>query len=157
MLRTGTRAPDIESVDHRGVAVSLRALVRNGPVVVYFYPRDMTLGCTIEACSFRDAYPELTAFGCQVIGVSYDSLERHREFAAANNLPFGLVSDEDKALAHAYDVTGFFDLFPKRVTYVVDSAMTIIGVFHHELSMKAHVANVKTALKALPVGGQRHP
>lgn len=148
MLKKGAIAPAIDTVDHRGQRVVLDELVARGPVVVYFYPRDMTLGCTKEACAFRDAYPELQKIGCTVVGVSYDTLESHRMFAEMHNLPFPLISDEDKSLATAYDVRGFFDLFPKRVTFLLGTGRVVLGVFHHEVSMHAHVRDIQSALKA---------
>ena len=146
MLKVGELAPSFEKVDHRGQLLVLDSLVTTGPVVLYFYPRDMTLGCTIEACSFRDAHTELSGLPCTVIGASFDSLESHREFAAKHNLPFSLISDEDKQLATQYDVLGFFALFPRRVTFVIGAERRLLGVFHHELSMRAHVRNVRGLL-----------
>lgn len=146
MLKPGALAPPFDTLDHLGRKVSLDTLLESGKVVLHFYPRDMTLGCTIEACSFRDAHDELRALGCTVIGVSFDSLDSHRTFAEKNRLPFSLISDENKSLAEAYDVVGFFRLFPKRVTFVIGEGRKLLGVFHHELSMNAHVKNVRIAL-----------
>ncbi len=147
MLKVGEVAPAFDKLDHNGKRLVLAEMVAEGPVVLYFYPKDHTLGCTMEACSFRDAHQALAGIKATVVGVSFDSLDSHRAFAQKHQLPFSLVSDADKALASAYDVVGFFRLFPKRVTFVVGPERKLLGVFHHELSMGAHVKNVREALK----------
>src|SRR5512143_2831981 len=112
-------APDFTSEAHNGEQVRLADYRGKQVVVLYFYPRDGTPVCTKEACSFRDAFEEFTKLGAVVIGVSGDSLERHRAFAGQQRLPFLLVSDQDGSLRQAYQVPKSLGVLPGRVTYVI--------------------------------------
>jgi len=147
MLDVGQRAPSFEATDQDGNPVSLEALLRNGPLVLYFYPKDNTPVCTREACHFRDAHAELAERGAQVVGVSGDSDRSHRAFAEEHRLPFLLVSDRDRALAKKYDALRPFGLGTSRVTYVIGEDATIRGAFHHELRAKKHVDEVLALLR----------
>lgn len=142
MLKVGQRAPSLEANDQNGQPVSLEALLRNGPLVLYFYPKDNTPVCTREACHFRDAHAELADRGAQVVGVSADSDRSHRAFAEEHSLPFPLISDPDRRLAKQWDATHPFGLGTARVTYVVGEDGTLRGAFHHELRAKKHVEEV---------------
>jgi peroxiredoxin Q/BCP len=117
LLAVGTAAPDFSVVAHDGKTVTLSAL-RGRYVVLYFYPRDDTSGCTKEACSFRDAWGELQARGVVVLGVSTQDNQAHREFAAKHALPFQLLPDTDRALTGAYHVPVTLTM-AKRVTYLI--------------------------------------
>jgi peroxiredoxin Q/BCP len=117
LLAVGTAAPDFSVVAHDGKTVMLSAL-RGRYVVLYFYPRDDTSGCTKEACSFRDAWGELQARGVVVLGVSTQDNEAHREFAAKHALPFQLLPDTDRSLTGAYHVPVTLTM-AKRVTYLI--------------------------------------
>lgn len=121
-------------------------LLAKGPVVLYFYPRDFTPGCTREACEFRDAFEDLQGLGASIVGVSIDDEASHAKFAGRHGLPFSLLSDADRSLAKAYDVVRAFGLGTSRVTYVIDRSSRIRGAFHHELSMSKHVAEAKALL-----------
>jgi thioredoxin-dependent peroxiredoxin len=149
MLAVGTPAPAFERVDQRGVLLRLDDLLRRGPVVLYFYPRDFTPICTREACSFRDAYEDLDTRRVTIVGVSVDDDETHRRFAARHQLPFSLLADPDKTLSRAYDVLGSFWPTTRRVTYVIDPEGQIRGVFHHELRAAKHLSDVARCLDAL--------
>jgi peroxiredoxin Q/BCP len=100
----GKKAPDFTLPDQDGRPVSLRDLTRHGDVVLYFYPKDMTPGCTTEACSFRDRLDLLRAAGAQVVGVSADSPASHKKFIERNGLTFPLLSDTDNQITKAYGV-----------------------------------------------------
>lgn len=104
-LKVGDKAPGFEGVDQDGRSVSLSELLGKR-VVLYFYPKDNTAGCTAEACSLRDGYPELVRRGFVVVGVSPDSEASHRRFIDGHGLPFRLIADRDKAIASAYGVWG---------------------------------------------------
>lgn len=117
MLAIGARAPEFELADHSGAPVSLAALLRRGPLLLYFYPGDFTPICTREACAFRDAAPRLGSRGLQVVGVSPDPVARHAEFRAAYALDFPLLSDPDRRVAAAYQALGLFGLGTGRVSY----------------------------------------
>lgn len=124
-LKTGDMAPGFTFTDHTGAARNLTDY-RGRKVILYFYPKDNTPGCTIEACSLRDDYEDLRARGYEVIGVSADSAKSHEGFREKFGLPFALVSDTDKALLNAYGVWGEKSFMGKkfmgiiRTTFVID-------------------------------------
>ena len=119
-------------------------------VVLFFYPKDNSLGCTIEACAFRDAFADLQARDAVVIGVSHDDAASHRSFAQRWNLPYILLSDRDGAAARAFGADRLWGLLPGRVTYVIDKQGIVRAAFRDALRMKAHV---EAALRTLD--GQR--
>ena len=122
-------APDFTREAHNGQQVRLADYRGKSVVVLYFYPMDGTPVCTKQACGFRDAFEEFTKLGAVVIGVSADSLERHRAFAASRALPFLLLSDQDGSLRKAYQVPKTLGILPSRVTYVIDKQGIIRHVF----------------------------
>jgi thioredoxin-dependent peroxiredoxin len=121
----------------------------NNVVVLYFYPRDGTPVCTKQACSFRDAYEEFAKLGTVVIGVSADSLERHRAFAARRALPFLLLSDQDGSLRKTYQVPKTLGILPSRVTYVIDKQGIIRHVFSALFSGQEHVTEALKIVREL--------
>lgn len=126
MVKEGERAPDFDLESQEGVRVRLKDL-RGHPVIVYFYPRDMTPGCTREACAFRDARRHLEKAGATVVGVSPDSVESHRKFAAAEGLKFPLLADPGAQVARAYGAFGEKVLYGKKVTGMIRSTFVIDG------------------------------
>ena len=107
------------------------------PLVIYFYPKDNTPGCTTQACSFRDQYQDFQDLGAEVIGVSGDSEDSHDKFAQKHKLPFILLSDGNKKIRNIFGVpTHFFGLLPGRVTYIIDKEGKVVSVFN---SIKANV------------------
>jgi peroxiredoxin Q/BCP len=152
MLQVGTKAPVLRAHDQLGRVVDTDVLRQRGPVVVYFYPRDFTPGCTQEACLFRDAFAELDGQGASIIGISPDDDASHARFAQRYGLPFPLVSDPDHAYAKAFDAMRILGLFgARRITYVIDREGVVRAALHHELSMKAHLEGVKQAIASLAV------
>jgi len=149
MLKVGDRAPVFSGRDQNGQEIQSSVLLEKGPVVLYFYPKDFTPGCTQEACMFRDAFADLDAKGASIVGVSLDDHASHKRFADTHGLPFSLLADVDKAIAKRFDVLRMFGFMIKRVTYVIGKDGVVRGVFHHELSMKRHVDDVQSALTAL--------
>ncbi|HLT39630.1 MAG TPA: peroxiredoxin [Enhygromyxa sp.] len=147
-LRVGQQAPEFETITHKGETISLAKLRGDKAVVLYFYPKDETPGCTAEACSFRDAYEDFTDAGAVVIGVSSDSLDKHRAFAAKHGLPFTLASDADGALRRTYGVNKSMGVLPGRVTYVIDPEGVVREVFSSQMRVKQHVATALAAIKA---------
>ena len=133
MLETGTRAPDFTLADQNGETHSLSDY-KGRKVILYFYPKDMTSGCTSQACSFRDLYPQIREKGAVVLGVSKDSVESHKRFEEKHGLPFPLLSDADLSVIKAYDVlkTGK-DGKPTgsllRSTYLIDEDGVIVKAF----------------------------
>jgi thioredoxin-dependent peroxiredoxin len=149
MLKVGTTAPAFEARLHSGELFRLADLLGRKHLVLYFYPKDFTYGCTKEACAFSDQHDELTGLGAMIIGVSRDSQESHVEFARTHRLAFPLISDPDLTLARTYDVVSAGRFFVKRVTYVIDSSGVIRGVFHHELFVANHWKETIELLRAL--------
>ncbi len=126
-LTAGAAAPEFDTISHTGERVRLLNQ-RGHPVVLYFYPKDDTPGCTKEACSFRDAWRRFEQAGARVYGVSRDSLESHREFASKHQLPFSLLDDEQGRIAAAYGVSSFLGM-NSRKTFLIDSSGRIARVF----------------------------
>jgi peroxiredoxin Q/BCP len=142
-------APDFTCEAHDGRQVRLADYRGKSVVVLYFYPKDGSPVCTKEACAFRDAYEEFTKLGAVVIGVSDDSLDRHRTFAASRALPFLLLSDQDGSLRKAYQVPKTLGVMPGRVTYVIDRAGVVRHVFSALLSAQRHVAEALQVVREL--------
>ena len=125
-LKAGDKAPDFTAKNQNGKAVSLSAF-KGQQVILYFYPKDDTPGCTAEACDFRDNYQSLLGKGFQVIGVSTDDEKSHKKFESKYNLPFPLVADEDKHIVEAYGVWVEKNMYGKkymgtaRTTFIIDA------------------------------------
>lgn len=149
MLAAGDLAPTLEATDHRGARFSLDEARARGPVVVYFYPHDFTLGCTREACMFRDAFADLDGLGATIVGISADDDESHRRFAARYRLPFGLIADPDHAIARRFGILRPFGLGASRVTFVIDRAGLVRAAIHSEISMSRHVADARAAIASI--------
>lgn len=149
-IKVGEKAPEFEGANQKGERVSLKALLQKGPVVLYFYPKDETPGCTAEACSFRDAYEDFTAAGAEVVGVSADSVDSHQAFAAHHRLPFTLLSDESGELRKLYDVPrSFLGLLPGRVTFVIGKDGIVRHVFNSQINATKHVKEALQQLRGM--------
>lgn len=148
-LKTGDKIPDFKAKDTNGNDFDSQKIVGQKPLVIYFYPKDNTPGCTAEACSFRDQYEDFTDLGAEVIGISSDSVASHQKFTKQYQLPFILLSDHDKKIRTLFGVKpNLFGLLPGRVTYVVDKNGIIQMIFD---SMKAtkHIPKALEAIKKL--------
>lgn len=150
MIQLGATAPDFQKTSQTGDSVTLSQYRGNKAVVLYFYPKDETPGCTAEACSFRDNYEDFVEAGAVVIGVSSDSEESHRSFADHHRLPFVLVSDRDQAIRKAYGVPKTLGLLPGRVTFVIDRDGVVRHTFNSQLNAKKHVTEALSIVKSLP-------
>jgi peroxiredoxin Q/BCP len=148
-MKTGDRAPDFELLTNQGSTVRLADYRGKKAIVLYFYPKDETTGCTVEACSFRDEYEDFSAAGAEVIGVSDDSVDSHQKFAAHYRLPFVLASDPGGVLREKMGVTKTLGLLPGRVTFVIDKAGVIRDRFSSLIRFKAHVHNALELVKRL--------
>lgn len=145
-IQIGDKLPHFTAVKQDGTAFDSH-FVQHKPVVIYFYPRDNTPGCTTQACSFRDAYQDFQDLGAEVIGVSGDSVSSHQNFQQKHRLPFILLSDTDKKLRKLFGVpTALFGLVPGRVTYVFDATGKAIYIFDN-MSAKNHITKALTAIK----------
>jgi peroxiredoxin Q/BCP len=147
-IAVGDRAPDFGLPDRNGKTVHLSDF-RGKPVVLYFYPKDDTPGCTKESCTFRDQYQDFQDAGAEVIGVSSDSSESHEKFATKYRLPFVLLSDRGGATRKLYGVPSTLGVLPGRVTYVIDREGTVRHVFNSQLQATQHVAEALQALRAI--------
>jgi len=150
--REGELAPDFEATASDGTPVRLSSFRGTHNVVLFFYPGDETPVCTKEACGFRDMYEDLQGQSTQVIGVSTDSDESHRKFAAHHSLPYPLLSDPDRRIGKLYGAAGkLLGLFKrtKRLTFVIDKSGRIVKVLDAELRAGVHVNGVREVLVGL--------
>jgi peroxiredoxin Q/BCP len=151
MFKEGTSAPNFTATDANGATVRLKDL-RGHKVVLYFYPKDDTPGCTKEACSFRDAFSDFKKQGIEVLGVSVDSEASHKKFAAKYQLPFTLLADPDHLIADAYGVYGEKKFMGrtymgvKRITFLIDEKGKIKKVFE-KVKPEAHAREVLEAFE----------
>ncbi len=147
VLEMGSKAPDFEGKTDDGRTLRLYDELKNGPVVLYFYPKDETPGCTKEACTFRDNWDDIRALGASVLGVSSDSVEAHKSFKEHRKLQFTLVSDQDGAIRRMYDAKG--RLLPDRTTYIIDTDGNIVHAYKSQMSPAKHVEEAIEALTSL--------
>jgi len=125
-LRIGQEAPDFTAPASDGSELHLKSMIGPAPIVLYFYPKDNTTGCTKEACSLRDSFAAFRNLNATIYGVSYDSIASHKKFIEEYHLPFVLISDTDHAIAKAYGADGL--IFAKRMTFVIDKAGKIAWI-----------------------------
>jgi peroxiredoxin Q/BCP len=149
-VRTDDRAPDFELPDQRGALFRLSEALRSGPVVVFFYPKDDTSGCTREACAFRDEHEDFVDAGATVVGISSDDVASHERFAGKHHLPYRLLADVGGKVRAAYGVQGhLFGLVDGRVTFVIDPS----GVVRHRhqalLAAEGHVDRALATVRKL--------
>ncbi|WP_204378278.1 peroxiredoxin [Hymenobacter lapidarius] len=150
MLQVGQPAPDFSLKTTTGTTFRLRDL-RGRHVVLYFYPKDDTPGCTTQACTFRDQYEDFKDLGAEVVGVSSDSEKSHQKFTAKHNLPFELLADENGTVRKLYEVPrAMLGLLPGRVTFVIDKDGVIQYIFNSLTGATDHVSKTKEVLRGLP-------
>ncbi len=149
MIAVGEPAPDFDLEIVGGGRVQLRDALTRGPLVLFFYPKDATPGCTVEVCSFRDAYQDFVDAGAQVIGVSSDTVVSHGRFATKYDLPYPLASDPGGKVRDAYGVPKTLGLIPGRVTFVIDRDGLVRSVFNSQFGADKHVPAALEALRAL--------
>ena len=148
-VQVGDKAPDFILPSQSGEQVRLQDRLGERVVVLYFYPKDNTSGCTAEACAFRDSHEVFTEAGAEVIGISSDSAERHAAFAGKHNLPFTLLSDQGGRVRRQYGVPAVLGLLPGRVTYVIDRQGTVRHVFNSMININQHVGDALEVVRQL--------
>jgi thioredoxin-dependent peroxiredoxin len=148
-LKIGGKAPLFSLPDQNGKMINLADFIGNSKLVVYFYPKDESYGCTKEACSFRDNYEDFKDAGAEVIGISADDEASHRGFAANHKLPFILLSDKDKKVAGMYGVGKTLGILPGRVTFIIDKQGIIRGIYSSQVSFQKHVDEALEVLKGI--------
>ena len=149
MLKEGTPAPEFEAELGNGERVRLADYRGQKNVVLYFYPKDFTSGCTREACIFRDNYAEVEELDAVIIGVSADSADSHDAFREKHQLPFGLIPDPEKRIIKLYEAGGFLGLMTARVTYVIDKDGVVRAAMRHDFSVSQHLPGVIDALRSI--------
>ena len=150
-LKEGEPAPDFSLLDQDGKQVYLSDY-KGRNVVLYFYPKDFSPGCTKEACTFRDKYEEFTDLGAVVIGISGDTVASHKKFLDEYLLPFTLLSDEEDKVRRLYGATRLMGAFPGRFTFVIDGTGVIRYIFSSETNMEKHVQEALRVLKSYSGG-----
>lgn len=148
-IQIGSKAPDFSLPDQNGNRFDLSDYLGKINLVVYFYPKDESFGCTREACSFRDNYEVFREAGAEVIGISSDNVSSHQAFAANHKLPFILLSDKDRAVAGKYGIGKTLGLLPGRVTFVIDKQGIIRMIFSSQLNYEKHIEEALEVLKKM--------
>ncbi len=151
-LKVGDTAPDFTLLAANGETVTLSDFRGRAEVVLFFYPKDNTPGCTAEACSFRDSYEAFREAGAEVIGVSADSVDSHDQFARRLKLPFRLASDRDGSVRAKYGVARTFGLIPGRSTFLIDKLGVVRHVFSSQFQPARHVTEALSVLRKLREG-----
>jgi peroxiredoxin Q/BCP len=148
-IGVGDQAPDFTLPSQSGEPVRLSDRLGEQVVVLYFYPRDNTPGCTAEACAFRDSHEVFSEAGAEVIGVSSDPADRHAAFAGRYDLPFTLLSDAGGRVRKSYGVPAVLGVLPGRVTYVIDRQGTVRHVFNSMTNIDQHVGDALAVVRRL--------
>src|SRR5690348_1720719 len=148
-IQVGDKAPDFTLPSQSGEQVRLYDRLAGSVVVLYFYPKDNTRGCTAEACAFRDSHEVFAEAGAEVIGVSSDSADRHAGFASKHRLPFTLLADQGGRVRKSYGVPAVLGLLPGRVTYVIDREGTVRHVFNSMTNIGQHVSDALEVVRKL--------
>ena len=146
MLKAGERAPEFTLPDETATDRTLTELLRTGAIVLYFYPADFTPGCTRQACVLRDLHEEIQRAGLRVVGISPQSPESHAKFRAKYNLPFVLLSDQQKAVIKMYGVNGPLGIGVRRASYLVDSGRRIRDSVLADFMIAKHAEFVRNAI-----------
>ncbi|MEJ8757086.1 peroxiredoxin [Pontibacter sp. H259] len=145
-INVGDKAPDFELMKPDGTLFRLRDQLKDKNVVLYFYPKDNTPGCTKQACEFRDQYEVFKEHNAEVVGISSDSSASHESFERSFQLPFTLLSDQQNKVRNLFGVPRKFGIIPGRVTYVIDKNGTVRYIFN---SLTKPLEHVKNALEVL--------
>ena len=148
MLSTGDQAPDFTLADQTGRQVSLGELLTGGPIVLFFYPKAMTTGCTKESCHFRDMAAEFADAGGQRVGISADKVDKQAEFDAKHDLGYPLLSDADRKVAAAFGVKRPGPIFNKRATFVIGTDRTVLAAISSETNMDVHADEALRVLRS---------
>lgn len=138
-VKVGKPAPSFTLLDQGGQLVNLKDYLGKSTIVLYFYPKDNSPGCTTQACTFHDQYEVFKEHGAVVIGISSDSVESHKDFAAKYYLPFTILSDQRGTIRELYNIKQSLGLIPGRVTFIIDKKGIIRYIFSSQLHVKEHV------------------
>src|SRR3972149_11365256 len=148
-VKVGDKAPDFTLPSQMGDNVTLSEYFGKKNIVLYFYPKDESIGCTREACKFRDTYDVFTSLDAEVLGVSSQSVESHKSFATHHGLPFILLSDEKNEVRKLYGVPATMGIIPGRVTFIIDKKGIVRHVFSSQYQPGKHIEEALKILKEL--------
>ncbi len=146
-LKKGTKAPDFTLPATGNRKISLSKDFKNQALIIYFYPKDFTAGCTAEACEFRDKFEEFRDLSIPILGISKDDIATHEKFKNAYKLPFDLLSDNSGKVCKAYDALIPLIKMPKRISYLLNNDHEIIAAFSEMFEAKKHISNMLMNLK----------
>lgn len=147
-IQKGDQLPKFKLLNQDGKIVDITSFIGD-PMVIYFYPKDDTPGCTKEACTFRDEFHRFSDNGIRVFGISADTVESHKKFKLKYRLPFDLLFDEGNKVRNTFGVpSDLFGLIPGRVTYIIDNKGIVIHIFNNQMNASKHVSE---SLKSLGV------
>ena len=146
-VNVGERAPDFQLPNQDGEMISLSNYINKKNVVLFFYPKDFSPGCTTQACLFRDNYEDFTDMGAEVVGISSDSIESHKKFLEEYLLPFQLLSDEEGKVRKGYGSTKGYGFLPGRYTFIIDKEGIVRHIFTSETDMKKHIDEALRVLR----------
>jgi peroxiredoxin Q/BCP len=150
-VAVGSLAPDFTLPAHTGAQTRLHDLLGERALVLFFYPKDNTSGCTAEVCAFRDSYEVFKQAGAEVLGISSDSVDTHAGFAGKHQLPFILLSDKGGVVRKRYGVPSTLGLLPGRTTYIIDQKGVVRYIFSSQLSINKHIQEALRVIKSLRV------
>jgi thioredoxin-dependent peroxiredoxin len=148
-IQVGDKALDFSLHSQMNEVVSLSEFFGKKNIVLYFYPKDETTGCTKEACAFRDSYEDFVSLGAEVIGVSGQTVMSHVSFATHHGLPFLLLSDSEDKVRKLYGVPSTMGIIPGRVTYIIDKKGIVRHIFNSQYQPAKHVEEAKKILQEL--------
>lgn len=148
-LQVGDPAPDFTLPDQFNRPIHFAEVAGQGPIVLFFYPKDYTPGCTAEVCAFRDNYEDFKDAGATVIGVSADSTESHERFSERHRLPFILLSDAGGVVQSLYGAEKTFGILPVRITFIIDNQRTIRHIFSSQINIDKHISDALQVIQTL--------
>ncbi len=149
-IKIGDKCPIFSLLDQKGEMYNLNDVIGRKNCVIYFYPKDNTWGCTKQACSFRDAFQDFVDLGCEVIGISSDSVSSHKLFSEKYNLNFPILSDSKDEVRNLFGVPkSLFGLLKGRVTYIIDKNGIVVWVFNSQVNSVAHISKAISFVKEM--------
>lgn len=155
MIKPGNTAPDFILPDENGNEVSLAELLRNGPLILFFYPADFTPSCTKEVCEIRDLHDQILSVGLQVVGISPQDGDSHGRFRDEHDLPFILLCDEAKVAIKMYDANGPLGMGVRRITYLITQGQKIQDALQADFRIDRHKEFIEKAIMLREVAGMK--
>lgn len=149
-IQIGDKIPSFTLLNQNNQEVDINSFVRTKNIVIYFYPKDNTPGCTKEACSFRDAMQNLNDLDCEIIGISADSVTSHKAFATQYNLKYNLLSDTNNQVRKLFGVPrNLFGIIPGRVSYICDKEGIVLHIVNSQMNPEKHIQETLETLQAI--------